>query len=93
MKSSASRDVMTSRVKETFAKWRSFHDVPETTAGSDVRVVIKNDSQVDYVNALYALCGVGEVVGRSGDMLFGKTVKDTTEEEPIRTGRVLNTKG
>lgn len=67
MKSSAHRDAMVGRVKAAHAKWPSFDKMPVSADTGDgfVTVPVKNvEDGTSYVEALYEVARVADIVGR-----------------------------
>jgi hypothetical protein len=92
MKSAELRDATDARVKEAFAKWRTFADMPQAGKKTvfDIRVGFKADlsTPVNYIEALYSMCAVSTPVARLGNDMVG-----LTDEAAAHVGQGVDDKG
>jgi hypothetical protein len=92
MKSDALRSVMMVRVKEAFAKWRTFSDMPEADEDTayDIRVAFKADmtNPIHYIEALHSMCAVAVPVARFGTEMVG-----IADEAAMASGQGVDDKG
>lgn len=81
------RDAMVARVQATFAEYPSWDSLPVVKKQVDITVAMSPDgfdeggptySQQSYVQALYEVCAVADVIGRGpvGFSIVGSRVKD-----------------
>lgn len=84
---------MNARVAEAFAKWPTFHDMPDSNVeGRRVGVNGNPTEQKNYIEALYALALDSVPIGRYGDTVIGEPAPEPEEVQakaPARRGRHL----
>lgn len=72
MKDDESRKAMVNLVQETYAKWPNFLSLPELDNSGDFSCPAADRTAVAYMQALYAICANGTVIGRYGNDVIGK---------------------
>lgn len=72
MKDRESRDAMVARVNKVFKEFRTFESLPVTQKHGNVAEKVADDTQKTYVEKLFVVCAIADVIGRRGESIIGE---------------------